>query len=447
MGAGSGNLFWLGILLEVLSTMSGTIGKQLIRLSALRKRSNPKYANTCFYGGLIINTLCGPAIDMAAYSFAPQSLIAPFGGLDVVWNALSAPYLLQEKMTLRRAVGCLLICIGTAIAGAVGSHTDKVYTIDYLEDLMLAPRVPIYFAAFFLWFLLNICCWQKRPKGNAVRGISLGMTAGTIAGNMFCVKAAVEIIQYSIDENTGEPWKHWLTYAMLIGAAFFAISNVKYMTTGLLEFEALFMVTVYEGSMIVANCISGSIVLKDLDGLEAWRIALYWLSVFTIVVGMVVVFSNEMRNKSSLAAGTASIIHDNLLKDTDRHGTMMDSVIKTVGDDLFLAVGTAGMSQDNAGGVPKSPRQRKSTDSGSTLGSQSPSRKAVAASPSSKSEISGSPFFPDERSSEPGQDSPFVPRKLSLGDEREASGFKSNAEPSLASEESSGAPVLTIIAI
>lgn len=287
--------------------MLGTVSKQLIRYSELTKFKNPPVSKLAFYTGLVANTICGPAIDMAAYSFAPQSLIAPFGGLDVVWNALSAPYLLQEKLTKRRAFGCLLICVGTATAGAVGSHTDKVYTVDYLEDLLFAPRIPIYFALFFIWFLVNIFCLQSRPRGSPTRGVSLGMTAGTIAGNMFCVKAAVEIIQYSIDEDTAEPWTRWLTYAMLLGAAFFAISNVRYQTRGLQEYEALFMVTVYEGSMIVSNCISGSVIMLDLEDLPAWRIGLYWMSVVVVVVGMVVVFSNEMRNISSLAAGTASI--------------------------------------------------------------------------------------------------------------------------------------------
>ena len=31
--------------------------------------------------GLVTNTAVGPLIDVAAYSFAPQSLVAPFGGL------------------------------------------------------------------------------------------------------------------------------------------------------------------------------------------------------------------------------------------------------------------------------------------------------------------------------------------------------------------------------
>jgi len=311
----------LGVALEVVSTMSGTVGKQLIRLSELRKSSNPQFAKGAFYGGLLVNTLCGPALDMAAYSFAPQSLIAPFGGLDVVWNALTAPYLLQETLTFRRALGCCLICVGTVMAGSFGSHTDPVYTVEYLEDLLISWRVLAYCLLFSIWFAFNVLVLQKRSKGSVIRGVSLGVTAGTIAGNMFCVKAAVEIIQYSIDEDTGEPWKHWLIYVILLGAAFFAITNVKYMTTGLQEYEALFMVTVYEGSMIVSNCISGSLVLLDLRKLEAWRILFYFLSVVIIIFGMGVVCSNEMMNKSSLASGKASIEPESLkeLQATGKH--------------------------------------------------------------------------------------------------------------------------------
>lgn len=37
--------------------------------------------NLRFRVGLVTNTAVGPLIDVAAYSFAPQSLVAPFGGL------------------------------------------------------------------------------------------------------------------------------------------------------------------------------------------------------------------------------------------------------------------------------------------------------------------------------------------------------------------------------
>jgi len=200
---------------------------------------------------------------------------------------------------------------------------------------------------------------------------------------MFCVKASVEIIQYSIDNNTAEPWKHWLPYVMLLGAAFFAISNVKYMTQGLQECEALFMVTVYEGAMIVSGCVSGAVVLKDLQTLAAWRIILYSLSVMTIVLGMVVVFSNEMMNKSSLASGKASIAKDNMEEIRKTYTLTVPSTPKAASESGMLSPtsssksGTNGFCMSPSSSL-QSPTARKDNSSrslGFSLSLSSPSAK------------------------------------------------------------------------
>lgn len=302
------SLWYVGVLFEIVSTMCGTVGKQLIRMSETKKYKNPACAKTAFLIGIPVNTVLGPIIDMAAYSFAAQSLIAPFGGLDVVWNALLAPYILHETLTRRRLIGAMLIVAGTTMAGVFGNHEDSEYTLQYLEDTLVTMRVLIYFIVFLVWFLLNRLVFMRYPAGSAIRGVSLGCTAGTIAGNMFCVKAAIELIQRSIHEQEGEIWLHWLPYTMLAGAIFFALTNVVYMTKGLQEYEALFMVTIYEGSMIVSGCVSGCIVLLDLKNIETWRVCLYASGVGTIMLGMYVIFSQEAMSKSSLAAGNASIV-------------------------------------------------------------------------------------------------------------------------------------------
>jgi len=287
--------------------MSGTLGKQLIRLSELRKHRNPLLSKIALTTGLLVNTLVGPVLDMGSYTFAPQSLVAPFGGLDIVWNALLAPYLLHETLSWRHIVGCFFIVVGTCMAGALGNHTDPDYTIEYLEKTLVNIRVLLYLFVFIVWYLFNILVLMRRPAGSAIRGISLGCTAGTLSGNMFCIKAALELIEHSIEEGDGGVWLHWLPYVTLFGGIFFALSNIVYMTKGLQEYEALFMVTVYEGSMIVSGCLSGSIVLLDMRGLESWRVMLYWFCVGLLVVGMYFIFSQERRMRSSLAAGTASI--------------------------------------------------------------------------------------------------------------------------------------------
>mmetsp|Transcript_51992 Transcript_51992/g.132040 ORF Transcript_51992/g.132040 Transcript_51992/m.132040 type:complete len:483 (-) Transcript_51992:182-1630(-) len=323
-------LWYIGVFLEIFSTVLGTIGKQLIRMSELLKRRKPWVSSMCFRLGLLTNIVVGPLVDMGAYTFANQSLIAPFGGLDVVWNAMLAPWILGEKMTKTRAAGCVLMIVGTIMAGVFGNHVEPEYTIEYIKETLLAPRVGIYFACFMAWFFFNRFYLMRKPAGSALRGIALGCTAGTLAGNMFCVKATTELIQMSIAGQAGDIWSSWLPYVLLVGAAFFALSNVVYMTIGLQEYEALFMVTIYEGSMVVSGCMSGSIVLLDLRGLPYWRVGLYFSGVVIVVVGMVTIFMAERSSHSSLAAGSASLEQGELARRTGAGGIIGELDNRTI---------------------------------------------------------------------------------------------------------------------
>ena len=47
-----------------------------------KKKGNSGKARMSFASGLCLNTAFGPIVDMAAYAFAPASLLAPFGGVQ-----------------------------------------------------------------------------------------------------------------------------------------------------------------------------------------------------------------------------------------------------------------------------------------------------------------------------------------------------------------------------
>ncbi|CAL1140611.1 unnamed protein product, partial [Cladocopium goreaui] len=260
-----------------------------------------------FRVGLVTNTAVGPLIDVAAYSFAPQSLVAPFGGLDVVWNALLAPFILKEKLTRHRLVGSILVMTGSIGSACFGSQEDPLYTIEYIEATLFSWRVLIYFSCFLVWYSFNQFFLMRWPIGSLIKGLSYGWTAGSLAGNMWCTKLAIELVQTSIIQRDAEPWKTWIPYCALLGAAFFAIVNAFFLTRGLQHYEAFFMITTVEGSMILSASLSGAIVLRDVYDLPGWRIGLYSLSVMVVILGMVVVFKGEASSKSSLLSGSASI--------------------------------------------------------------------------------------------------------------------------------------------
>eukprot|EP00931_Biecheleriopsis_adriatica_P102530 TRINITY_DN77486_c0_g1_i1.p1 TRINITY_DN77486_c0_g1~~TRINITY_DN77486_c0_g1_i1.p1 ORF type:complete len:423 (+),score=65.81 TRINITY_DN77486_c0_g1_i1:112-1269(+) len=287
--------------------MCGYAGKVLFRKSGLMEKTHPVKSGVLFKIGFVLHNVCGPLIDIAAYSFAPQSLIAPFGGFDVVWNAMLGPYLLNEKLTKHRAVGSFLVLSGSVTASIFGNHHDPEYTVEDVERTLVNLRVLLYFVAFFAWFLVNRFYFYNFDKASLVRGISLGCLGGSLMGNMWCVKVAIEIVQTSIAHNDPEPWKTWIPYVALVGAAFFAVANARYMAIGLSQYPAFLMVPVIEGSMIMSASASGAIVMFDLNGLPAWRISLYALAIIVVLIGMYVIVRGEARSHSSLANGDADI--------------------------------------------------------------------------------------------------------------------------------------------
>merc|ERR1719343_1453000 len=103
--------------------MTGTIGKQLLRFSELLKLKGLTYnSKVARATGLFLNTICGPILDMTSYMFASQSLIAPLGALDIVWNTLSAPFTLGEKLNKTLVFGVVLITGGAFGTSFFGKH-------------------------------------------------------------------------------------------------------------------------------------------------------------------------------------------------------------------------------------------------------------------------------------------------------------------------------------
>ncbi|CAK0865646.1 unnamed protein product, partial [Prorocentrum cordatum] len=257
---------------------------------------------------LALNTAVGPLIDMASYAFAPQSLIAPLGALDIVWNTMTAPCTLGEKLTPRTLLGCALIFSGAAATSIVGGKHDGTYTVEQIQDFILHWRTGTlaYMLCLAAWLLFNICVLIPRsasPKGepwtsgDPLRGLSLGMTAGSLSGNMFCVKAFVEIVQGSIENRSGEYWAHWLPYLLLVGAVFFAVSNLFFLDRAMREYEALFMGAVFEGSVILAASISGCVVFGELSYMSTGGIVVYWCGLAIILIGIRLVARDAVRKE------------------------------------------------------------------------------------------------------------------------------------------------------
>lgn len=279
----------VGILLEVLAGMCGCVGKLLVSYSARTRKK--LLSRGCYWCGICITTLVGPVLDASAFSFAPQSIIAPLNGLDVCWTALLSPITLGDTLALSHYVGAVLVSSGGGLTAVFGPHGAKIKTLEDAQSRLLDWPALVYAAFFLVYFSLCCITLPSRPVGvgDKARGILLGIMAGGLAGNMYFCSCVTGLFRHSLETGDWRAWQHWLPYVLLVGAVIVGLGNIPFITRGLQEYETLFMVTLFEGCHILFACLSGTLVLREMEDIQdSWQWIAFWASILQICVGLYV---------------------------------------------------------------------------------------------------------------------------------------------------------------
>mmetsp|Transcript_30876 Transcript_30876/g.88803 ORF Transcript_30876/g.88803 Transcript_30876/m.88803 type:complete len:409 (-) Transcript_30876:129-1355(-) len=277
----------IGIFLAILAAALGTTSKQLIAASEHYKKP------WLFHLGAGMNIAVGPVVDASAYAFAPQVIIAPFACLDVIFNALTAPYTLHwqnEKLSKAHIQGTILVSLGAVFTSVFADASNKVFTVQELEDqLFFRPTSLAYLALEMTAIFSANLALRKRWMSPALRGISLGVIAGALMGNVFFLKGLIGIIQTTASTGKFDAWLRPTPYVLAAAAATGAITGHIFMRKGLGEYKGVFMVTIFEGAHITTACLSGCIVMEEMVGAPFWKYCMYWASVGSIIIGMAII--------------------------------------------------------------------------------------------------------------------------------------------------------------
>ena len=101
-------------------------------------------------------------------------------------------------------------------------------------------------------------------------------------------------------------------YLFIFVSLTLACVSLYMLAVGLRTFEALYMITVFEGFMIISGAISGNVVMNEKEGQPAHLLVLYALSIFVILSGLYVLLRGE---QSSASDGVRMLSRD-------RHGRL-----------------------------------------------------------------------------------------------------------------------------
>lgn len=284
-------------------------GLNLQKMLHLRNKHLPEKDRQSYYKhslwrlglGLVI---FGSLADLAALVFAPQSLIAPLGGLTLVSNAIFAPLLLKERFTRRDTVGTALIVTGATIAVAFASHQDIVYDVFELFDFYTRTPFLVYAVCIFMYMLIVYVAIQRMELEEAIdpqspyyksirpyHRFAYASISGTIgAQSVLFAKCSVELVVDSF-EDRGFLFNHWQTY-LVIGSMFTTIFlQIRWLNDGLKRFNATYIVPVFTAFWILLSITSGLVFYREYTGMMFQQGCLFALGVVVTISGVMTLSS------------------------------------------------------------------------------------------------------------------------------------------------------------
>ena len=343
------DLWYVGVLLMVLSTFFGALGNVCIKQSfnveasadadssltpAARRRARLVSWAFWILGAPVFTIVLGAVMNVAAFAFAAQSLLSPFAATTIVWNSLLAPCCLRERLTRRDLAGTVVVVAGCALAGASAPHSAATYTLDELLRLYAAPAFIAYAVAVAV-ALGGACVGRRATAPPALRRLCASALPGLIVGNTNVLAKSLSELLAQCFAHTPPDFSAYLHAAswypspgpgpdpgpspgpnprhnphpspspspkpepkpkpnrrlISLGALLLPLSNLYFLGRALEAFSASKVVPVYFSTIVLVSTCSGGIYFGELGGLGAGAATGLALGVLLVLCGVYLITS------------------------------------------------------------------------------------------------------------------------------------------------------------
>ena len=142
------DLWIFGVLGALVGTFLSTLGLGLQKLTHEQLKAEGKeIENYCNHPTWLLGIGClvvDAVLDVWTFGLAPASLLAPMASMVLVWNVVTSPCLVGEKLTKRQLVGTLIIISGSILATIFSQHDTPSYTLEDFGQRWSSAEVIVY---------------------------------------------------------------------------------------------------------------------------------------------------------------------------------------------------------------------------------------------------------------------------------------------------------------
>lgn len=230
----------------------------------------------------MVAMIVGEGANFAAYAFAPAILVTPLGALSIIFSAVLAHFILEEKLHVFGIVGCVLCLVGSTTIVIHAPVERQITSVREIWHLATEPGFIVYAVVVVISVLVLRFYFVPR-YGQTHMAIYIGMCSlsGSIA--VMSVKAVGIAIKLTIEgSNQFKYLQTWFFVLVLIGCC---ILQLNYLNKALDVFNTAVVSPMYYVMFTILTIFASMIMFKDWSHHKAAMIVTELCGFATILAG------------------------------------------------------------------------------------------------------------------------------------------------------------------
>ncbi|XP_021290421.1 probable magnesium transporter NIPA2 isoform X1 [Herrania umbratica] len=243
----------------------------------------------------MITMIVGEIANFAAYAYAPAVLVTPLGALSIIFSAVLAHFILEERLHIFGVLGCALCVVGST---TIVLHAPQERNIESVKEVWQLATEPGFLAyTLLILILVAVLIFRYVPRyGQTHLIVYVGICS--LMGSLTVMGVKAVGIALKLSFSGMNQFKYYQTWVFTFVVTFCCLLQVNYLNKALDTFNTAVISPVYYVMFTTFTIIASMIMFKEWDSQAAADIATELCGFVTILSGTFLLHKTKDMGKS-----------------------------------------------------------------------------------------------------------------------------------------------------
>ncbi|GLT61010.1 hypothetical protein SLA2020_337460 [Shorea laevis] len=235
----------------------------------------------CWWVGMV-TMVVGEIANFAAYAYAPAILVTPLGALSIIFSAVLAHFILEEKLHIFGVLGCVLCVVGSTTIVLHAPHEKNIESVKEVWNLATEPGFLVYTSIVVI--LVAVLMFHFVPRyGKTHLIVYVGICS--LMGSLTVMSVKALGIALKLSFSGMNQFIYFQTWIFTIIVIFCCIMQINYLNKALDTFNTAVVSPVYYVAFTSFTILASMIMFKEWASESASQIVTELSGFVTILSG------------------------------------------------------------------------------------------------------------------------------------------------------------------